>query len=106
MHHKSRSGALLARFNIANPYRVVLVHPADGLLRGLVDGALPFGLLSAPKLFMAVADDLLWAMGGGIASFIPCIISVTRPAQLSGMRPGSSEQPSATRSAVFSYHSS
>ena len=28
-----------------------------------VDGALPFGLRSAPKLFIAVADALLWIMG-------------------------------------------
>ena len=28
-----------------------------------VDGALPFGLRSAPKLFTALADGLLWCMG-------------------------------------------
>ena len=63
-------GALLAKFDIANAYRAVPVHPVDRLLLGvswrneiLVDAALPFGLQSAPKLFTAVADTLLWAMG-------------------------------------------
>ena len=28
-----------------------------------MDGALPFGLRSAPKLFTAVADAMLWAIG-------------------------------------------
>ena len=44
--------------------------PVDRLLLGVkwagevfVDGALPFGLRSAPKLFTAVADALLWVMG-------------------------------------------
>ena len=63
-------GSLLAKFDIANDYRAVPVHPADRLLLGLswrgdtlVDGALPFGLRSAPKLFTAMADAVLWAMG-------------------------------------------
>ena len=63
-------GALLAKFDIASAYRMVPVHPEDRPLLGmrwrgelLVDGALPFGLRSAPKLFTAVADALLWIMG-------------------------------------------
>ena len=63
-------GAKLAKFDIANAYRSVPVHPVDRLLLGmrwqgatLVDGALPFGLRSAPKLFTAVADAFLWMMG-------------------------------------------
>ena len=62
-------GSLLAKFDSANAYRAVPVHPADRLLLGLswrgdtlVDGALPFGLRSAPKLFTAVADAGLWAI--------------------------------------------
>ena len=46
------------------------MHPVDRLLLGMVwrgdlyvDGALPFGLRSAPKLFTAIADALLWIMG-------------------------------------------
>ena len=63
-------GALLAKFDVASAYRVVPVHPEDRLLLGmkwrgelLVDGALPFGLRSAPKLLTAMADTLLWIMG-------------------------------------------
>ena len=44
--------------------------PCDHLLLGVewkgqlyVDGALPFGLRSAPKLFSVLADALLWIMG-------------------------------------------
>ena len=62
--------ARLAKFDIANAYRAVPVHPVDRLLLGmrwrgatLVDGALRFGLRSAPKLFTAVADAFLWMMG-------------------------------------------
>lgn len=66
-------GAMMATFDIASAYQIVLVHPVDRLLLGMrwkgdlyvhVDGALPFGLRSAPKLFTAVADALLWIMGG------------------------------------------
>lgn len=49
---------------------MLIVHPEDRLLLGmkwrgelLVDGALPFGLRSVPKLFTAIADALLWIMG-------------------------------------------
>ena len=63
-------GAWLAKFDIESAYRLVPVHPQDRLLLGVswkghvyVDGALPFGLRSAPKLFTAVADALLWILG-------------------------------------------
>ena len=63
-------GTLLAKFDLENAYRVVPVHPVDRLLLGVqwkgetyVDGALPFGLRSAPKLFTAIADALLWILG-------------------------------------------
>ena len=59
--------AQMAKFDIA---WVVPVHPQDRLLLGMVwrgelyvDGALPFGLTSAPKIFSTVADTLLWIMG-------------------------------------------
>ena len=55
-------GALLAKFDFENAYPV---HPQDRLLLGMtwegstyVDGALPFGLRSAPKLFTAIANAL------------------------------------------------
>ena len=62
-------GALLAKLDLRHAYRVVPVHPADRLLLGMswdgqvfIDTALPFGLRSAPKIFSAVADALLWVM--------------------------------------------
>ena len=62
-------GTLLAKFDLESAYRMVPVHPVDRPLLGMwwkgatyVDGALPFGLRSAPKLFTAVADALLRIM--------------------------------------------
>ena len=66
-------GRVLAKIDIASAYRIIPVHPrapADDrpLLamrwkeQLLVDTALPFGLRSAPKIFSAVADALLWVM--------------------------------------------
>ena len=62
--------ARLAKFDLESAYRLVPVWPEDRLLLGMrwegatyVDGALPFGLRSAPKLFTAMADALLWIMG-------------------------------------------
>ena len=58
-------GALMAKVDIQSAYRLVPVHPSDQLLLGVrwydacyVDGMLPFGLRSAPKIFTAVADAL------------------------------------------------
>ena len=63
-------GAVLAKFDLESAYRLIPVHPTDRLLLGMkwggsvyMDGALPFGLRSAPKLFTAVADALLWIIG-------------------------------------------
>ena len=63
-------GTVLAKFDLESAYRQIPVHPQDRLLLGVmwrgqryVDGALPFGLRSGPKLFNAVADALLWIMG-------------------------------------------
>ena len=60
-------GALLAKMDLREAYRSVPVHPFDRHLLAVqwqsiiyVDGALPFGLRSAPKLFSALADSLLW----------------------------------------------
>ena len=62
-------GTHLAKLDLRHAYRMVPVHPRDRLLLGmswqgslLVDTALPFGLRSAPKLFSALADAVLWAM--------------------------------------------
>ena len=60
---------LLSKLDIKSAYRMVSVHPDDCHLLGMrwrgtlfVDTTLPFGLRSAPKVFSAVADALLWAM--------------------------------------------
>ena len=60
-------GAVLAKVDIKSAYRMVPVHPEDRPLLGMmwdgalyVDGALPFGLRSAPKIFTAVADAVEW----------------------------------------------
>ena len=62
-------GALLAKMDIKQVYRNVPVYPEDRLLLGMcwegkvyVDTALPFGLRSAPLIFTALADALLWVM--------------------------------------------
>ena len=62
-------GARLAKFDIESAYRLIPVHPEDRRLLGMswngkifVDGALPFGLRSAPKLFTALADALSWVI--------------------------------------------
>ena len=56
-------GTQLVKVDIKSAYRNVPVHPDDRWLTGmvwrdslLVDAALPFGLGSAPKIFMALAD--------------------------------------------------
>ena len=62
-------GTLLAKLDIKAAYRFVPVHPQDRYLSGVewgsafyVDGTLPFGLHSAPKIFTAVADALQWVL--------------------------------------------
>ena len=62
-------GALLAKIDICNAFRIVPVHPADRHLLGMhweghayIDQQLPFGLRSAPILFNAYADALEWIL--------------------------------------------
>ena len=62
-------GSMLAKIDITQAYRNVPVHPKDGLLLGMywnetvyVDAALPFGLRSAPLIFSALADAVLWGV--------------------------------------------
>ncbi len=61
-------GTLLAKFDVG-AFRTVPVHPDDRSLLGMswegqvyVDKVLPFDLRSAPKLYNAVADALLWLL--------------------------------------------
>ena len=64
-------GTMLAKLDLESAYRIVPVHPDDRRLLGrmewkggwYVDTALPFGLRSAPKIFNALADGLMWIMG-------------------------------------------
>ena len=65
--NKVGCGALLAKMDIESAYRIIPVHPDDRPLLGMrwkeaffYDQCLPFGLRSAPKIFTAVADALLW----------------------------------------------
>ena len=62
-------GALLAKIDICNAFRIIPVHPADSHLLGMqwdgqvfIDQQLPFGLRSAPLLFNAYADALEWIL--------------------------------------------
>jgi hypothetical protein len=64
-----RGGAFMAKIDLKSAYRMVPVHSGDQHLLGLnrrgttyINSALPFGLRSAPIIFMAVADALAWAM--------------------------------------------
>ncbi len=61
---------VLAKFDVEGAFRTVPVHPDDRWLLGMrwggqvyVDKVLPFRLGSAPKLYNAVADALLWILG-------------------------------------------
>lgn len=60
-------GALMAKFDLKSAYRNIPVHPDDRCLLGMlwedklfVDRALPFGLRSAPMIFNAVAEALVY----------------------------------------------
>jgi len=59
------TGSLIAKIKLA--YHLVPVAPCDHHLLGMkwrgniyVDGILPFGLRSAPKIFTALTDTLEW----------------------------------------------
>ena len=60
-------GSFLAKLDLREAYRAVPFNPSDQRLlpvswRGttLIDKALPFGLRSAPKLFSALTDVMMW----------------------------------------------
>ena len=62
-------GALLVKADIKEAYRMIPIHPHDQHLLGVqwndhyyIDRMLPFGLRSAPKIFLAVADGLQWIL--------------------------------------------
>ena len=58
---------LLSKVDIKSAFRLIPVHPADRHLLAMkwndkiyIDGCLPFGLRSAPKLFNILADLVSW----------------------------------------------
>ena len=60
-------GALMAKLELKDAYRIVPIHPQDRPLLGMrwrdsiyIDCTLPFGLRSVPKIFSALADGLMW----------------------------------------------
>ena len=62
-------GSLLAKLDLREAYRAVPVHPSDQRLLAVswngsiyLDKALPFGLRSAPKLFSALTDAMMWVL--------------------------------------------
>ena len=62
-------GAVLVKADIKEAYMMLSILPDDQNLLGVqwkderyTDGALPFGLRSAPKIFSAVADALQWIL--------------------------------------------
>ncbi len=62
-------GSFLAKIDIKSAYRLIPVHPTDRAWLGMqwnrhlyIDGMLPFGLRSSPKIFSAVADALEWCI--------------------------------------------
>lgn len=70
-------GTELAKADIRAAYRIIPVHPHDRPLLAMeweghvyVDGALPFGLRSAPKVFNAMADALEWIVKANGARFL------------------------------------
>ena len=75
-------GCLMAKLDLRSAYHMVPIHRDDQWLLGIIEGryfvdkALSFGLRSAPKLFMAVADGLVWAMYCNCISAV-CIIWMT-----------------------------
>ena len=85
-------GSLIAKMDIKQAYRMVPVYPEDHWLLGMrwdgkvfVDKTLPFGLRSAPLIFSAVADALVWIMKQRGVSFVDHYINnfVTLGAPLS-----------------------
>lgn len=67
--HALGPGTLLAKVDIRDAYRLLLIHPEDRPFLGIkwqggcyVDCQLPFGLASAPAIFSAVADALEWIL--------------------------------------------
>ena len=62
-------GALMAKIDIKDAYRIVPIHPNERRFLGVcwdnqvyVDSQLPFGLASTPAIFNAIAEALEWIL--------------------------------------------
>ena len=64
--HKLGQGSLMAKMDIKHAYRNIPVAPEDRHFQWddniYIDKTLPFGLRSAPFIFTAITDALLWVM--------------------------------------------
>ncbi len=67
--HKQGHAAQLAKIDIKDAYCILPVHPNDRHVLGFqwqgltyIDGVLPFGLRSTPKIFNTVTDLLQWIL--------------------------------------------
>ena len=59
----------LVKIDLKNAYWILPIHPEDRVLLGIsweghiyLDGCLPFGLRSAPKIFTAFSDAIAWVL--------------------------------------------
>ena len=62
-------GCLMAKQDLKEAYHAVPIHPSDQKLLAVswkgatyIDRVLPFGLRSAPKLFSALTDVMIWIL--------------------------------------------
>ena len=69
--------SMLAKMDNKHAYRNVPVHPEDRQFLGMcwkdivcVDATLPFGLRSAPLIFSALVDALLWGIKQSVVQWI------------------------------------
>ena len=79
-------GTLLVKMDIRQVYRNVPIHPYDRLLLGMqwqgttfADATLPFGLISAPLIFSAIADALQWVMERMVSGGWPTTSTTSLP---------------------------
>ena len=84
-------GALMAKLDIREAYRIVPIHPDDRRFLGVtwrdhvyVDCQLPFGLASAPAIFSALGEALEWILRQrgvrGIVHYIDDFLLLGAPA--------------------------
>ena len=81
---------MMAKVDVKSAYHNIPVHPKDRWMMGMmwegalyVDTCLPFGLRSAPKIFMAIADAVEWIVrregASGIMHYLDDFLVVGAP---------------------------